>query len=119
MSSDEPLPYDAPLDAYQRRAGALLEALRAGEEAAAWRCKWEHPRFRGKTVADVRAATLEMADAQAVIARENGCGDWAELEALTGAIRSGGPAARFEQAVEAVVAGDAAALRSLLREHPE
>jgi ankyrin repeat protein len=78
-----------------------------------------HPRFRDKSVADVRAATLDLPDAQTVVAREYGFESWADLGAFTEAIRRDGPILRFETAVEAVVSGDLAGLRSLLREHPE
>lgn len=68
--------YRAALEKYQQQAEALLEALKSGNEPAAWRFKWMHPRFRGKLVADVRAATLDLADAHVVIAREFGFENW-------------------------------------------
>jgi ankyrin repeat protein len=113
------LPFDAPLEEYQRAAEALFQASSSRDEAAEWRFKWMHPQFRGRSVADVRAATLELADAQAVVAREYGFDDWADLVAFTAAVQQDGPIARFEAAVEAVVSGDLATLRSLLQDHPE
>lgn len=113
------LPYRARLEEYQRQADALLDALRSGDEEAAWRFKWEHPRFRGKPVTEVKAATLDAADAQAVVGRGYGFGSWTDLEMFTDAVRQDGPVERFERAVEAVVSGDVAALRDMLREHPE
>jgi ankyrin repeat protein len=106
------LPHDAPLADYRHQAEALFAALRSGDDAAAWRFKWEHPRFRGKPVDAVRTATLEAADAQQVIAREHAFERWDDLEAFTVAIREDALAARFERAVEAVVAGDLETLRA-------
>jgi len=113
------LAYSAPREEYQRQAEALLAALRSGDEAAEWRFKWMHPLFRGKPVDDVRTATLDLADAQAVVAHEYGFETWADLAAFTEAVQHPGPVARFEAAVEAVISGDVATLRSMLREHPE
>ena len=119
MSSTEPLPFRATLDEYQEQADALFESLKAHDEAAEWRFKWMHPRFRGMSVADVRAVALELADAQAVIAHEHGFEEWADLVAFTKAVRKDLSIIQFEAAVEAVVSGDVAALEAMLREHPE
>jgi ankyrin repeat protein len=119
MSKQDYLPYRATLEQYQQHAQALHDALKAGEEAAAWRFKWLHPRFRGRSVSDVRAVTLGLADAQMVLALEYGFETWADLAAFTEAVRGDGPVARFEAAVEAVVTGDVPALRTMLGEHPE
>src|SRR5947207_6835558 len=119
MSSRDPLPCHAALARYQQQAETLFDALRSGEEAAEWRFKWLHPRFRGKPVTDVRAATLDLADAQVVVAHEYGFEGWAHLVEFADAIRRDGPVARFETAVEAVISGDVAALRSMLHENPE
>lgn len=118
MSDNEALPWNAVVDDYRRRAEALYAALQSGDAGAAWRFKWEHPRFRGKSVHDVHDAALDLNDAQEVIAREHGFEDWAHLaEFARGA--SDPDIARFETAVEAVVAGDLDTLRSMLSEHPE
>jgi hypothetical protein len=118
MNSADPLAYRATLDEYQQQAETLSEALRSGDEAAAWRFKWLHPRFRGKSVTDVRAATLDVTDAQLVVAHEYGFESWADLAQFTDAVSRGGPVERFEAAVEAVVSGDVGALRSMLHENP-
>lgn len=102
---------------HDEQARTLFAALQAGDDAAAWRFKWEHPRFKGKTVDDVREATLDLADAQTVIAAENAFSSWADLIAF---VSSTDPdVARFERAVDAVVTGDAATLGALLHDHPE
>ena len=119
MNSAGPLPYRASLEEYRQQADALFEALRAGDDDAAWRFKWLHPRFRGKSVTDVRAATLDLTDAQLVVALEYSFENWAALAEFTDTVSRDGPVARFEAAVEAVISGDVAALRSKLRDHPE
>jgi len=119
MSSTDQLPYRANLEEYELQAKALFDAVKSGDESAEWRFKWEHPRFRGQPVTDVRNATLELADAQVVLAREYGFESWGDLAEFTRAVGRDGAVARFEAAVEAVVCGDIAALRSLLREDPE
>ena len=63
MSSSDSLPFQAKLEEYQKQAEALFDALNSGDAAAHWRFKWLHPRFCGKSVADVKAAKLELADA--------------------------------------------------------
>jgi hypothetical protein len=118
MSSSDPLSYRAHMDEYQQQAEALFEALKSGDEAAEWRFKWMHPRFRGKSVTDVRAATLDVTDAQVVVAHEHGFESWADLALFTDAVSRDGRVERFEAAVEAVVSGGVAALRSMLQENP-
>jgi hypothetical protein len=111
--------YQARLEEYQQQAISLFEAQKSGEEAAEWRFKWMHPRFRGKPVSDVKAATFDLADAQRVVACENAFEHWSDLTAFTDVVSRNGPVGRFEMAVEAVISGDVAALRSMLREDPE
>jgi hypothetical protein len=119
MSKKDCLPYRATLDEYQQHAQALHDALASGDEGAAWRFKWMHPRFRGKLVSEVRAATLDLGDAQMVLALEYGFETWADLAAFTEAVKGDGPVARFEAAVEAVITGDAPALQTMLKDDPE
>jgi hypothetical protein len=70
-------------------------------------------------VTEVRAATLSVADAQLVVAHDYGFDNWEDLSDFTDAVRRDGPVDRFETAVEAVISGNLAALRSMLRENPE
>jgi ankyrin repeat protein len=118
MNRADALPYRATLEEYQRQAEALFGAVKSGDEAAEWRFKWLHPRFRGLSVTDVRAATLDGTDAQRVVAHEYAFESWADLAQFTETVGRDGPVERFEAAVESVVAGDVATLQSLLREDP-
>src|SRR5256885_1022926 len=119
MSSLDSLSCLSPLEEYERQAHTLFEALKSGDEAAQWRFKWMHPKFRGKSVEEVKVATLELADARAVIAHEYSFASWADLAAFTEVIKGDSPVSRFEAAVEAVTSGNGMSLRSMLREHPE
>src|SRR5262245_6829373 len=119
MGTADSLSYRARLGEYEHQARALADALKAGDEAATWRFKWMHPGFRGQSVTDVRAAKFDVVDAQMVVARENGFEKWSDLADFTDAVTQGGAVVHFEAAVEAVVSGDAATLRNMLREHPE
>jgi len=106
---------------YERQAETLLSALKSGDNDAAWRFKWEHPRFGGKTVDEVNAATpdLDLDDARLVVAQQQSFETWADLVAFVDAVVKPGPVATFETAVEAVVSGDLATLQALLREQPD
>lgn len=119
MSAADWLPYVAALDAYQRQADALFDALQSGSGDARWRFKWEHPRFRGKSVAEVDPAMLGSSDAQLVIAHQHGFETWADVVAFTEAVTRDSAVARFEAGVEAVISGDLTALRSMLGDHPD
>src|SRR5438876_8498950 len=107
MNSSESLPFNARLEEYQEQAKTLFERVKARDEAAEWRFKWMHPGFRGKSLADVKAAPLELSDAQAVVAGEYSFENWTDLAAFAEAVREQGPVSQFETAVEAVIAGDA------------
>jgi ankyrin repeat protein len=118
MSQPAPLSFRAPLGDYLRQAEQTLDALRAGDEATAWRFKWMHPRFRGLGIADVRAAMLDLEDAKLLVAREHCHEDWEALARFAEAAAADGPVARFEAAVESVIDGDRAALERALRTEP-
>ena len=102
----EPIPYDASLEAYTQAAQTLWSALTAGEDEAQWRFKWEHPRFRGKHVSEVKKSDLSLQDAELVIAQMYAFDTWRELETFTKAVKSDPKVARFEAAVESVINGD-------------
>jgi ankyrin repeat protein len=109
------LPITAPLDAYLDQARSLLADVQAGNEAAAWRFKWEHPRFRDEQVGAVRSATLDLDDAKLVTARQYAFERWDDLAAFAERASTDESVVRFETAADAVVAGSHDALEALLR----
>lgn len=119
MDRSDALPYDAPLEAYRVQARQLLDALHAGDDEAAWCFKWEHPRFRGGSIEDVRAADLGLADAETLVARLYRFDSWNDLASYTDEVKQDGPVARFEAAVEAVISGDEGPLSAMLVETPD
>ncbi len=119
MNEPGSVPWRAGVEAYLAEAKALFQALVAGDQGAAWRFKWMHPRLRGRPVGDVRTTTLTPEDGKLLVAREHHFDTWADLVAFTREAAHDGPVARFEAAADAVVSGDVAALRELLRAHPE
>jgi ankyrin repeat protein len=118
MSIKHDLPFTASLEDYEREAKALFDALQARENGALWNFKWMHPYYRGKTVTDVRPDALDLDDARLVVAQEYAVNTWHDLETFANQVAVDGPTRKFEQAVEAVVAGDMAKLRSMLRDDP-
>src|SRR4051812_5304975 len=92
------LPDHPDLDQYRTQAKELLKACRRGDAAALQRIRDVHPH---------PPATLALADAQFVIAREHGLDSWPRfvkaIEAASGRLTS---ATVWRTAEEAVVAGD-------------
>lgn len=119
MSKAGSVSHLAPIEDYDREALSLFDGWSRGDADSEWRFKWEHPRFRNQHVAEVRAATLESADARTVVAREHGFETWFELAAFSQNVKTDAGVQDFEAAVEAVVSGDVAGLKALLHRHPE
>jgi len=79
----------------------------------------EHYRKRAKALVKGGAAPT-LTKAQFQIAREHGFASWPKFAKHVDALaRARSPISRFERAVDAIVAGDAAALARLLREDPK
>jgi hypothetical protein len=91
VSRSDPLSYRATLEEHQQQVVALFDAAKSGDQAAQWRFKWEPPRFRGKSVTAVKAATLDIADAQVAVAHEYSFASWADLVEFTDAVSRDGP----------------------------
>ena len=113
------LPYTATLEDYEREATALFGALETRDNAALWNFKWMHPHYRGKTVQDVKPETLDLDDARLVVAQEYAFHTWYDLGNFAKEVEREGPVRTFEIAVEAVIGGDVAKLRSMVRDDPK
>ncbi len=123
-----PLPFRSRLEDYEAQADALLEAWRAGDRDAMRFVREHLPRFLDERIPwlpkrlsddELRSVPVDRSDARLATARGYSFLDWERLAEWIGAVAHGGPVARFESAVEAVITGDAAALERMLRESPE
>ena len=124
----DPLPFDAPLPDYVAQADALFAAWNAGDDGAIDLFWSRHPKFLDDTIPwlrrrmskdEVRATPIGREDASLALARWYDFADWPRLVEYAEAVAKPGPVARFEAAVEAVIDGDTATLRKLLREDPD
>ncbi len=124
----EPLPFRSTLEQYQAQAEGLLEAHRSGDPQALKIIHENHPRFLDARIPwlpkdlsdeEIRRAAFDLADAQLTVARGYNFQSWPALAEYVAAVTRDGPVYRFESAVEAVIAGDLAALESLLRQHAD
>jgi len=125
----KPLPFRSSLERYQKQAQELLEAWTTGDPDAVRIVRTRHPRFLDDRIpwlpkklpdSEIRSAALELADTQLAVARWYDFRDWPALAEYVEAVtQENSPPCQFESAVEAVINGDVAALRSALRDNPE
>ena len=123
-----PLPLSSTVTGYRRQADDLYSGWLAGDPEAIRVFRTKHPKFldakipwleRRMSADEVRATPVDSDDALLAVARWYDFLDWASLVSWVDAIHApGSPVARFEEAVEAIIAGDATTLASLLREEP-
>src|SRR6476469_3338106 len=113
----KPLPVRPNLEQFRKEAKDLFKARRSAE--AIQRFKWSHPPLKDRPEAEIVEAKLSLADAQSVIAREHAFESWAKFaKHIQELDRIDSPVRKFESAADAIVGGDATALRRLLREDP-
>src|SRR5262245_10785055 len=124
-----PLPFRSPLAAYEAQARELLDAFRARDRDAVntfWRV---HPRFlrddppwamKWMPREEVEQTPLDEFDARLAVARWYEFQDWRWLRRCVLEVADeASPVTRFESAVEAVINGDLASLRSLRAAAPD
>jgi len=124
-----PLPFRSRLEEYEKQADQLLDGFLAGDQQAIDLFHHHLPRFlderipwkpKALSAEELRSATVDREDARLALARFYGFRDWRELARWVVEVgRADSAVARFESAVEAVVNGDAVALRNLLLGHPD
>ncbi len=129
MSEHVYLPLNASLPEYQAQVEQLRDAWAAGHPMAVHLIRHCLPRFLDERIpwlpknipeAELLATPLHLADFQLAVARGYDFLDWPSLTRFVEAVtQPGSPVQRFEAAVEAVVNGDAEALRALLRQGPD
>ena len=144
MSDALPLPPRPDLEQYRTLARELQRACRSGPAAIReWARRWlgtltrlcgagplERSSVDGvtkrieerwaKRAPAAGAAGCRLTDAQYLLALEHGFVSWPKfVQHLTALNDARSAVARFEAATDAIVSGDAARLRTLLRDHPE
>jgi hypothetical protein len=128
MIDRQPVPFDAPLDAYERQAAAVLARHATADAAILDVIHHRHPRFlddkipwlpKRPATEEIARAGFDIADARMTVARCYDFLDWEALEDYAAATGERGAVWRFESAVEAVIDGDAAALECLLADDPD
>ncbi len=103
-----------------KQAKDLVKAFRAGDREALEKIRWNHPRCRGLSPDETRAGAFALSDAQLVIARLHHFASWRKLLDYVATMNAADPVvARFENAADAVIAGDVETLRRMLHEHPD
>lgn len=79
-----------------------------------------HPRLKKLPEAELQNARFTLSDAQFIIAREYGFQSWPKfIKHIELLLRDNSPVSTFEAAADAIVSGDLARLKTLLREHPQ
>jgi ankyrin repeat protein len=115
-----PLSARINLEHSRKQAKDLVKAFKAGDSEALDHIRWNHPRFRGLTDVQIQRRKFALADAQLVIARRHAFESWPKLLKHIDALAKKDPRImRFEEAADAIIAGDIPKLRAMLREHPE
>ena len=109
------------LEQKRKQAKALLKSVNRLDGKAAARFTWNHPRFRGMSPQEVIREGVQLSEAQHVIASESGFASWPKLVEYVRLLETepNGPVAAFEEAVRAIIRGDAQQLKLLLRQHPD
>ena len=98
----------------QLQAQHMLDAHQSGDRTVATHIRCWHPALVGHSVEEVMACEFTLQDARETIAREFGFSDWADVHKRG----TETPDPVFESAVDAMLGGDADALRRLLEARP-
>ena len=78
----------------------MYDALKAGDKNARWNFKGMHPGYKGKSLRDVDAASLSLADVQLVVAQEYAFNKGEDLAKFADAVTRDSPITTFETAVD-------------------
>jgi hypothetical protein len=108
------------LEQSRKQAKELRKFFAAGDPKTLDHIRWNHPRFKGLRDEQIKARPFALADAQLVIARMHSFESWPKLLQHIEQLKRNDPEVmRFENAADAIVAGDITTLRQMLQEHPE
>jgi ankyrin repeat protein len=124
-----PLPFRGRLKKYEQQAREFVNSFKSGDPDAIRCVARYHPRLPGRAdtndrndlkEAKIRKVRLSLADARCIIARGHQFESWPAFAKHVAALnRKSSPVWQFESAVEAVITGDLATLKRLLRANPE
>lgn len=119
-----PVPWDAPLDAYERQAATVLAGFHARDAAIIDAVHHAHPRFLDDTVTwlprplsreEIAATPFTIDDARLALARTYSFAGWEALADHVAAVTdTASPTHRFEAAIQAVIDGRRDELARLL-----
>jgi ankyrin repeat protein len=122
------LPFDSGLAGYETQAASLFAGWRAGEKDAIAIVRQHHPTFlrddvqwlqKPMTDKQVCETPFDLEDARLAVARWYEFLDWPALVTHVGQVTVvGSPIHHFEAAVDAIVAGNMATLKTLLNNNP-
>jgi len=113
--------YVADIEWIADRVQGLMRTRQSAGPAALEQIREWHPRFSACSDEEIRQAPFGEADAQLVYAREHGFETWDDLVRRVNLLASASQADAgepFLAAFRAIESGDAAAIESLLRDHP-
>jgi hypothetical protein len=102
------LPAHPSLEQYKKQAKDLVKSYKSNDSEAIRRIKHNHPGLDKLPDSDILNSKFALADAQLVIARENGFPSWTKFKEFL----------LFRDAVQALDAGDVQRLEALLDKHP-
>jgi len=111
---DDQLPKNPNLGFYRKQAKDLKRALATGDASAAERVAKSHPKFRGRSAAELETAQVSLGDMQLVVAREHGYATWAEFKTAVETAALAPQLPPVERLLAAMRAGDSAAARELV-----
>ncbi len=114
-----PLPLRPSLERYRKLAKEMVKGWKSGDDKAL--SKWLSKTPSG--VEDFARKQLtesgSLTRSQFVIARSYGFQSWPKFSKHLEELGRSSPVSRFEKAADAIVGGDVAAVKRLLREHPK
>lgn len=97
-----------------RQAHQIVKGHQDGNMAVATHLTCWHPELVGRSAEEIMGRDLTLEDARQTIAREYGFANWSDVD--ENGVEP--PDADFESAVDALLAGNVDALRTLLRDKP-
>ena len=115
----EALPITASMDEYEAQSVNLLAAYTSGDQTALQQVKNGHPTWWKLSDQEFQRKSVTPDDIQRVVAWYYAFESWDALTAwLTAVTTAGSDVQVFEQAVDAIVAGDLTRLKHLMEENP-